>query len=117
MVFLDATKQANGRWQVARAEAARFALSRDEPQVVMGYDVTFSVPKSVSALYAVGTDRDRQAIDDAIEAAIATGMSYVEREGYGFAARVTRSTLTEWSRPPTGTTRTEPWSHSSMNTW
>lgn len=81
-VFLDATKDASGGWQVTRAEAERFALSRDEPKVVMGYDVTFSVPKSVSALYAVGTDGDRQVIDDAIESAVATGMAYIEREGF-----------------------------------
>ena len=81
-VFLDASKDVNGRWQITRAEANRFAASRNEPQVVMGYDMTFSVPKSVSALYAVGTHEDRKIIDDAIEAGVQAGMSYIEREGF-----------------------------------
>lgn len=81
-VFLDAVKDDQGRWLITRAEANRFASARDEPQVVMGYDVTFSVPKSVSALYAVGTDDDRKQIDDAIESAVAAGMGYIEREGF-----------------------------------
>ena len=81
-VFLDATKEPNGRWQITRAEANRFAASRNEPQVVMGYDMTFSVPKSVSALYAVGSDEDRRLIDDAIESGVEAGMAYIEREGF-----------------------------------
>ncbi len=81
-VFLDASKDVKGQWQISRAEANRFAASRNEPQVVMGYDMTFSVPKSVSALYAVGTHEDRKIIDDAIEAGVQAGMSYIEREGF-----------------------------------
>lgn len=80
--FLDAIKEADGTWQITRAEANRFAASRNEPQVVMGYDMTFSVPKSVSALYAVGTDEDRKLIDDAIESGVEAGMDYIEREGF-----------------------------------
>ena len=81
-VFLDATKEPDGRWQITRAEANRFAASRNEPQVVMGYDMTFSVPKSVSALYAVGTNEDRKLIDDAIESGVEAGIAYIEREGF-----------------------------------
>jgi len=80
--FLDAIKDAEGRWAVTRGEAERFAAGRREPQVVLGYDITWSVPKSVSAVYAQGTDQDRAVIDDAIESAVAAGMDYLERKGF-----------------------------------
>ena len=80
--FLDAHKDARGRWIATRGEAERFAAGRSEPQVVLGYDITWSVPKSVSAVYAQGTDKDREAIDEAIESAVTAGMDYLEREGF-----------------------------------
>ena len=80
--FLDAHKDAQGRWVATRGEAERFAAGRSEPQVVLGYDITWSVPKSVSAVYAQGTDKDREAIDEAIESAVTAGMDYLEREGF-----------------------------------
>ena len=48
----------------------------------MGYDVTWSVPKSVSMLYAAGDGTLRSRIDQAIETAVQAGMSYLENEGF-----------------------------------
>ena len=79
--YLDATKT-NGRWMIDPAELDRFGRQRDEPKIVMGYDVTWSVPKSVSMLYAAGDDTLRSRIGQAIEAAISAGMSYLETEGF-----------------------------------
>ena len=79
--YLDATKS-NRRWMIDRAEIDRFARQRDEPKIVMGYDVTWSVPKSVSMLYAAGDDNLRNRIDQAIETAVSAGMSYLETEGF-----------------------------------
>jgi conjugative relaxase-like TrwC/TraI family protein len=80
--YLDATKDERGRWIVTQPEAERFAADREEPQMMLGFDITWSAPKSVSALYAQGSDKDRQAIDESIEAAVTAGMSYIEREGF-----------------------------------
>ena len=80
--YLDGTKNSKGAWSLSRIEAERFATARTEQQVVLGYDITFSVPKSVSALYAQGTVNDQTAIDQAIESAVSAGMDYLEREGF-----------------------------------
>lgn len=80
--FLDASKDHNGSWLIRRDEAQRFAATRSETKVVLGYDVTWSAPKSVSALYAQGNDADRQAIMDAMESAVAAGMDYLQADGF-----------------------------------
>jgi len=92
--YLDATKDDEGRWKVSREETERFSSGRREPQVVLGYDITWSVPKSVSALYAQGTMTDRRVVDDAIEAAVTAGMSYLEREGFHVRSGGVRETAT-----------------------
>ncbi|MEZ5229768.1 MAG: MobF family relaxase [Acidimicrobiales bacterium] len=92
--YLDAAKDADGRWLIARGEAERFAESRKEAKVVLGYDITWSVPKSVSLIYAQGTDADRAAIDQAIDASVATGMAYLEREGFHVRRNGQRETAT-----------------------
>ena len=80
--YFDAHKNTKGRWVTQRSEAERFANSRKEPKVILGYDITWSVPKSVSAIYAQGTDHDQAAIEESIEASINAGMGYLEREGF-----------------------------------
>lgn len=92
--YLDATKDDRGRWLISRGEAERFAASRKEAKVVLGYDITWSVPKSVSATYAQGTDADRATIDQAIDAAVTTGMAYLEREGFHVRRNGQRETAT-----------------------
>ncbi len=47
---------------------------------VAGYDLTFTVPKSVSVLWATASDETRQRIMDAHHAAIAHTLDYFERE-------------------------------------
>jgi conjugative relaxase-like TrwC/TraI family protein len=79
--YLDAVNE-NGRWYIDRAELDRFADGRKEAQVVMGYDITWSAPKSVSMLYARGDDELRDRIDNAIESAVSAGMAYLEAEGF-----------------------------------
>lgn len=54
-------------------------LRRRNARGVMGFDVTFSAPKSVSVVYAVG-DRDTAiAVRDAHEAAVQDALGYLER--------------------------------------
>ena len=53
--YLDATKL-KGRWMIDRAELDRFTTQRSEPKMVMGYNITWSAPKSASMLYAAGDD-------------------------------------------------------------
>ena len=92
--YLDATKNAQGHWVITRGEAERFAESRKEAKVVLGYDITWSVPKSVSLVYAQGTDADRATINQAIDASVATGMAYLEREGFHVRRNGQRETAT-----------------------
>ena len=79
--YVEATKNEKGSWVIARGEAERFVGERSEPQMMLGFDITWSAPKSVSALYAQGTAEDRVAIDESLEA-VAAGMDYIEREGF-----------------------------------
>jgi len=80
--FLDADKDPKGRWSFRRDEVERFAAQRSEAKVVLGYDITWSVPKSVSALYARGTEADRAAVEESMEAAVSAGMTYLETDGF-----------------------------------
>jgi len=47
---------------------------------VLGFDLTFSAPKSVSVLYAAGGEELRSAVTAAHEAAVADALGYIERE-------------------------------------
>jgi conjugative relaxase-like TrwC/TraI family protein len=46
---------------------------------ILGYDVRFSAPKSISLLYAVGSPEVRRAVLDAHEEAVTQAVSYLER--------------------------------------
>jgi conjugative relaxase-like TrwC/TraI family protein len=46
---------------------------------ILGYDVRFAAPKSVSLLYAVGSDEVRSAVLRAHDHAVAEGLDYLER--------------------------------------
>jgi conjugative relaxase-like TrwC/TraI family protein len=86
---LDAVK-VGGEWRVARGEVARFVAERREPQVVIGYDVTFSAPKSLSIIWATGDAEVRALCEEAFEAGVTAGVDYLEsqaiwvRRGRGF---------------------------------
>ena len=48
-----------------------------------GFDLTFTAPKSVSLLLALGDERVRQAVLSAHEAGVAAGLDYLERHELG----------------------------------
>lgn len=50
---------------------------------VSGYDLTFSAPKSVSVLFALGGDDVKQAVRDAHDHAVREAIAYVERTAAG----------------------------------
>ena len=75
--YLDAVK-VDGQWMVARGELSRFVADREMPQVVMGYDVTFSAPKSLSIVWATGSPKVRVLCEAAFEAGVARGVEYLE---------------------------------------
>ncbi|MET8520811.1 MobF family relaxase [Nocardioides sp. NPDC004968] len=62
----------------ARIEAEEAVVSRRRP--VAGYDVTFSVPKSVSTLWGVADANLQEMILEAHHGAVAEVLDYVERE-------------------------------------
>lgn len=75
--WLDADKSA-GRWMVTGAEVQRFIAARNQAQVVMGYDITFSAPKSLSIVWAVADPATRRLCEEAFEAGVARGVAYLE---------------------------------------
>ncbi|MEW6155336.1 MAG: MobF family relaxase [Actinomycetota bacterium] len=77
--YLDAQREGDGRrWKVRRAEVARFASERKPPNSVIAYDVTFSVPKSVSILWARADPARQGEIVAAVHAAVDAGMAYLQ---------------------------------------
>ncbi len=79
--YLIASQEAGGsRWQVTRAEVERFALERKVPAAVVGYDLTFSAPKSVSILWARADTAGQAGIVAAIDKAVAVGMAYMQEQ-------------------------------------
>ena len=87
--FPDAVKL-NGEWRIPRAEVERFVAARHEPQVVIGYDVTFSAAKSLSIVWATGDAEVRALCEEAFEAGVAKAVDYLEshaiwiRRGRGY---------------------------------
>lgn len=76
--YLTASHDGEGKhWRVARGEVERFALERKVPAAVVGYDLTFSAPKSVSILWARADTAGRAQILAAIDKAVAVGMDYI----------------------------------------
>jgi conjugative relaxase-like TrwC/TraI family protein len=67
-------------YRVERGEFVRFAQARKRPAATVGFDVTFSAPKSVSVLWAVASPEVEAQILDGIEAAVRTGMRYLEQQ-------------------------------------
>ncbi len=77
--YLDAAHSGDGgHWQVSRGEVARFAGARKAPSAVIGYDLTFSVAKSVSLLWAQADATRRVDIVAALHVAVAAGVAYLE---------------------------------------
>lgn len=76
--YLDATRQGRGQWQVTKGELRRFVAERNKPAVVIGYDLTFSVPKSVSLLWATANPAEQVAIEAAVTESVRAGIAYLE---------------------------------------
>ncbi len=57
----------------------RLVGGRGRPPSNAGFDLTFTAPKSVSVLLAIGDDETRQAILDAQDRATRAGLDYLER--------------------------------------
>jgi conjugative relaxase-like TrwC/TraI family protein len=70
---------ADGAWQLSKDAVVRVAEHREPPKVVCGYDLTFSVPKSVSVLWAGADDQTRAEVLAVLDEAVAAGLRYLER--------------------------------------
>jgi conjugative relaxase-like TrwC/TraI family protein len=80
--YLDAVQAGpNRRWEVSGTELQRFAQARESQAVVLGYDVTFSCPKSVSLLWARVDPDTRAEILAAVDSSVRAGMAYLEEYG------------------------------------
>jgi conjugative relaxase-like TrwC/TraI family protein len=76
--YLNASRKSDGTWQVTREELERFVAARRPTKAVIGYDVTFSAPKSVSILWAIADSRTQRQIAEAVESAVDAGLRYLE---------------------------------------
>jgi len=76
--FLIARRDTSQGWLVDRAELDRFIGTRKPTRTLIGYDVTFSCPKSVSILWATGSPQERVEIVEAVDAAVDAGLRYLE---------------------------------------
>lgn len=71
-----------GKVLVARPEPRKFIDAQGRKRSldpILGYDIRFAAPKSVSLLYAVGSPDVREAILRAHDHAVAEGVGYLER--------------------------------------
>ena len=84
--WLSGTKQDNGDWRfdVANVEAAK--RRRDGRAVTLGFDVTFSAPKSVSLLWAGAPEEVRRIVEDAWQDAVDLGVDYLSKHGMQISA-------------------------------
>jgi conjugative relaxase-like TrwC/TraI family protein len=76
--FLLARRDPERGWVVERAELDRFVATRKPARTLIGYDVTFSCPKSVSILWATASPHERVEIIAAVDAAVDAGLRYLE---------------------------------------
>ena len=77
----------SGAWQITRDAVVRISEHREPPKVVAGYDLTFSVPKSVSVLWAGGDEATRAAVLKALDEAVVGGLRYLERHAFKVSVR------------------------------
>jgi conjugative relaxase-like TrwC/TraI family protein len=68
-------------WEIDGAVLAKFAASRTEADVVLGFDVTWSAPKSLSSIWALGDDDTRKTVESIVIESVRAGMDYLEQEG------------------------------------
>jgi conjugative relaxase-like TrwC/TraI family protein len=77
----------SGAWQINRDAVVRLSEHRQSPKIVAGYDLTFSVPKSVSVLWAGADETTRAAVLEALDEAVAGGLRYLERHAFKVSVR------------------------------
>ena len=77
----------SGAWQINKEAVVRISEHRQPPKVVAGYDLTFSVPKSVSVLWAGADEVTRAAVLEALDEAVAGGLRYLERQAFKVSVR------------------------------
>ena len=70
--------QIDGNWAFKRKDVERFARTREEPKVVVAYDVTLSVEKSISLAWVHADQQQRQTIDRAIDLGVTAAITYLE---------------------------------------
>ena len=66
-------------WLIHRDAVRTLAEQRNPDSTVLAYDVTFSVPKEASVVWARGDDAVRANVLAAIDEATAAGVRYLER--------------------------------------
>ncbi len=80
--YIDGVREVGTRghseWRFSRAEVERFKAERKEPQVVLGYDLTYSVPKSISIAWAAADDEGKAIIEDALHQSVGKALGYIE---------------------------------------
>lgn len=81
-------------WVVSGEELRGFVARREPLAVVVGYDVTFSVEKSVSALWARADDTTRAEVLSAVDASVTAGMAYLETHAFRVRVRGEREPAT-----------------------
>jgi conjugative relaxase-like TrwC/TraI family protein len=79
-----------------RGQTVTTRTGEREWRELMGYDFTFSAPKSVSVLYAVGSSKLQQTLVEAHDEAVREALSYLERE----ACRVRRGSASQGTIHP-----------------
>jgi conjugative relaxase-like TrwC/TraI family protein len=65
-------------WEIPRTEVERYEAAHGSRKARPGYDLTLRPPKSVSILWALGTDEQRRAIRQAHREAVDAAVGYVE---------------------------------------
>ncbi len=76
--WLPARRQ-GGQWRIDRGDLVAYWNRRRPPAVRQAYDVVATVEKSVSLLTLLSSDRTKRACVDAIVAANAEGMAYLDQ--------------------------------------
>ncbi|MFJ2194189.1 MobF family relaxase [Kitasatospora sp. NPDC087861] len=76
-------RQQHGRGPESKEELGRFIKRAEggaQKEAVAGFDLVFSAPKSVSVLWALGSEEVRRAVEQAHEQAVADTLAWLEAE-------------------------------------
>jgi conjugative relaxase-like TrwC/TraI family protein len=76
-----------GEWRITRDALVHLSMKRRPARIVVGYDLTFSAPKSVSVLWAGSPEEVRREVIAAIDESVRAGIDYLQRHAI-FVRRV-----------------------------